>query len=144
MANFTGAAQANAVAAPPVNSPPSTQAGRVRVFYDSYTSVAADDVANLDTITFGAEVIPLGARILSCDMTWEAMGGTSVIGAVTCGGTTLIATTGDMNGALTDAMDTKFVAVTTSAGYPILTFSTFTADWTDAKTIQILITYVID
>ncbi len=144
MATFTGAANANSVASPPVNTATNTMGGRVRVMYDSYTSVAADDVAVNDVINFGAETIPKGSRILSCEFTCEAMGGTSVIGAIAVGGTTLIATTVDMNTALTDTMDTKFVAVTTSAGYVTLTFSTFTADWTDGQTMQLVVTYVID
>ncbi len=141
MANFSASAQTNTVASPPVNSPATSSAGRVRVFYDSYTVVATEAAA--DTITFGAETIPKGARILSADVEHEALGGGSVICALACGGITLIATSVDMVTAGVDAID-GMVAVTTSAGYPILTLSTRTSAMTAAKTIQLLITYVID
>ncbi len=142
MPNFSGVAQANAIAVPPINSMPNTQVGRVRVFYDSYTTIAAEDVTVADTITFGAERIPVGARITNASIQNDGVGGTSAIVSVAVGGVSPIVAA-DITAAGIDTI-TTIGLVTTSAGYPTMTFTTLTADMTDGKVIELQLEYVID
>jgi len=140
MPNFSAVAQTNTIAVPPVNSPATNSVGRIRVCYDQY-AVVATEVAS-DTITFGAETIPLGARITSATIQNDGVGGTSAIVTVAVGGVSPIVGA-DITAAGIDTI-TTIGLVTTSAGYPVMTFTTLTAAMTAAKVIKLQLEYVID
>ena len=140
MANFSADAQTNTIAVPSVNSPPTNSVGRVRVCYDQYTVISTE--AASDTITFGAENIPLGARITSAVIQNDGVGGTSTIVTVAVGGVSPIVGA-DITSAGIDTI-TTYGLVTTSAGYPVMTLTTRTAAMTAAKVIKLQIEYVID
>ena len=137
---------------PIVNSEPNDFAGRVRVFWETYTVVSASAVDENDTIQMGGGLIPKGARIIdgwfdwSADLSDEACA--LAVTTVSTGGTTTIilnavdvSTTPTLRRTLSADNATLGTVMDSDAQVTI----TLTGELnTDAAVITLCLLYVID